>query len=259
MCQSTSGTILFFSTWISYLFGARNILLTYFLYRYILALTPFFLDPKPIGTTKSVCRCPSSDKSVGKSNGLKPPTKPTLKGKTEAKATKSDTGETKAIVEINTPSYQARLGLARVLVRNNTVDVSTEIENLYNEVIKMAPQVHDAYIELGEILAKSKPKDAIDVYTKFPFSPGCSFDDAYLYGEIVRLLMKEEAFEDARLGPNMIALGKVLGLSALEKYVSIIESKFKYNALLRQVYAGVNGKDINDTDLQAFFKFKCWV
>ena len=162
-------------------------------------------------------------------------------------------------VDNNLPSYQARLGLARVLVKSNATDTSTEIECLYKEVIKMAPSVHDAYIELGEILVKVKPMDAVDVYTKFPFAPGCSFDDAYLYCEIVRILIKEEKFDDSRLGPNMVALGKVMGLSALEKYVTVIESKFKYNALLRQVYAGVNGKSVDDKDLQQFFKFKCWV
>lgn len=44
----------------------------------------------------------------------------------------------------------------------------------------------------------------------------------------------------------------------LEKYVKILEDKFK-TKILREVYAGVNGKSVDDQDMQAFFKFKVWV
>lgn len=44
---------------------------------------------------------------------------------------------------------------------------------------------------------------------------------------------------------------------SLEKYVKILEEKFK-NDLLKKVYAGVNGKSVDDPDMQNFFKFKCW-
>ena len=43
----------------------------------------------------------------------------------------------------------------------------------------------------------------------------------------------------------------------LDRYVKILEEKFK-NKLLQTVYAGVNGKAVDDPDMQAFFKFKCW-
>lgn len=45
---------------------------------------------------------------------------------------------------------------------------------------------------------------------------------------------------------------------ALEKYVKILEEKFK-NDSLKKIYAGVNGRDVEDPDMQAFFKFKCWL
>ena len=44
----------------------------------------------------------------------------------------------------------------------------------------------------------------------------------------------------------------------LEKYVDILDSKFK-PGLLKQVYAGVNRKAVDDPDMQAFFKFKLWI
>lgn len=157
----------------------------------------------------------------------------------------------------NVPSYHPRLGLARVLARSGN-DLG-QSEMFYQEVISMASDVHDAYIELGDILVKSNPMKAVEVYSKYPFPDPLTYDDAYLHGEIVRLLMKQEKFDDARLGTSMVALGRVMGLSVIEKYVEILDSKLKYSKLLMNIYAEVNGKDVNDPDLQGFFKFKCWL
>lgn len=73
-------------------------------------------------------------------------------------------------------------------------------------------QVHDAYIESAELLLKTDPLAAVDVYCKFPVSKNPSFDDAYIFGEIIRILMKNEKYDDNRLAPNMITYGKILGL-----------------------------------------------
>ena len=76
----------------------------------------------------------------------------------------------------------------------------------------MTTQIHDAYIESAEMLSKSSPLEAVDVYCKFPVPDNPTFDDAFIFGEVVRILMKEQKFEDDRLAKNMIALGKVYGL-----------------------------------------------
>lgn len=73
-------------------------------------------------------------------------------------------------------------------------------------------QVHDAYIECAEMLLTSDPLAAVDVYAKFPVSEQLSFDDAYIFGEIVRILMKHEKYDDERLAKNMISYGRILGL-----------------------------------------------
>ncbi|XP_002731401.1 uncharacterized protein LOC100373099 [Saccoglossus kowalevskii] len=161
-------------------------------------------------------------------------------------------------VPLNKMTYLPRLGLARILVKDDSTDTA-EIQMLYNDVITMAPGVHDAYIELGEILVKKDPVQAVDVYAKFPFPEGdSSFDDAYIHGEIVRLLMKAEKYDDPRLEKHMIAWGRVMGIGALEKHVDVLDSKFK-TKLLMNVYAGVNKKNVDDSDMQAFFKFKMWL
>lgn len=188
---------------------------------------------------------------------IAPPTKeePIKTAPPEAKEDPIEVMDSAATAPLNERSHHPRLGLARVLVKQKSPQEATA---LYREVITMAPHIHDAYIELGEMLAMDDPLAAVDVYCKFPFSAELTFDDAYLYGEIVQLLMKKESYDDPRLLQYMVAMGKVLGLRALEKHVTKLESKFQ-TKLLRSVYAGVNNRDINDTELQAFFKFKCWI
>lgn len=160
-----------------------------------------------------------------------------------------------AEADLNQSSYLPRLGLARVL--GKATKPSPECVALYNEVIKQSPGTHDAYIELGELLASTSPLDAVDVYCKFPFTETPSFDDAYLHGEIVRLLMSKESYDDPRLATSMVAMGRALGIAVLDKKVAVLEAKFK-TGLLKKVYAGVHQKEIDDPGLVAFFKFKCW-
>nr|CAB3263198.1 uncharacterized protein LOC104266112 [Phallusia mammillata] len=159
---------------------------------------------------------------------------------------------------LNRVTYHARLGMARALSR--TDDKKDEARKRYEEVMKMAPEVHDSYIELADLLVKSDPLAAVDIYCKFPSSEENtdSFDDAYLSGEIVSILMKHEKLDDHRLVDHMVKWGKVMGIGVLEKYMEILDAKFKTD-MLKKIYCGVHGKDVDDPDLVAFFKFKCWI
>ncbi|BFZ07436.1 hypothetical protein BsWGS_10476 [Bradybaena similaris] len=184
----------------------------------------------------------------------------------QAPASQPSSGSTDTIIEpetqaslkvaqVNATSYQPRLGLARVL---RALNEPNEAKKYYFQVMDMAPEVHDAYIESAEMLSKSDPLEAVNVYCRFPISENPTYDDAYIFGEIVRILMKNEKFDDERLAKNMIAYGKVLGLVVLDNYTKILEQKRK-NDLLKKVYAGVNNKSVDDPDMQAFFKFKFWL
>lgn len=62
------------------------------------------------------------------------------------------------------------------------------------------------------MLVKIDFKGVVDVYCKFYIFDLFIFDDGYILGEIVRLLMKVEDYEDKRLVKNMIFYGKVYGL-----------------------------------------------
>ena len=76
----------------------------------------------------------------------------------------------------------------------------------------MVVQNHSAYIEIAELLVHEDPLGAVDVYSKFPTAAVPTFDDAYIFGEIVRLLFKQEAYDDPRMLSSMITMGKVMGL-----------------------------------------------
>lgn len=119
----------------------------------------------------------------------------------------------------------------------------------------------------------------IQIFVRFPRSSDeNSFDDAYLSGEIVQILMKHEKYDDPRLCEHMISWGRVMGIGAyvffkreynanwqwltypgvLEKHMGILDAKFK-TEMLKNIYAGVHRKNVKDSDLEAFFKFKCWI
>ena len=82
-------------------------------------------------------------------------------------------------------------------------------------------------MESAELLTQKDPMGAVDIYCRFPVSAEPTFDDAFIFGEIVRLIMKQQKFDDQRLGPMMIAYGKVMGLGMGEILKSKIQ-KYKW-------------------------------
>jgi len=156
----------------------------------------------------------------------------------------------------NLKSYLTRLELARAL--SKTDDRKNEAKDRYEEVIALCPQNHDAYIELAEILMLTEPLAAVDLFSKFPTSENGSFDDAYINGEIVGILMKHKKFEDPRLPEYMIKWGQIMGFGILENHVKTLEENFK-NELLRSVYCGIHRRKEDDPEVIQFFKFKCWI
>ncbi|XP_063048932.1 uncharacterized protein LOC134442896 isoform X2 [Engraulis encrasicolus] len=183
---------------------------------------------------------------------------PQTKSQAEAPSPSSSNSKLAGPSINNMKSHVPRLGLARALSR--TEDTHQQACSLYQEVIAMAPEVHDAYIELADLLVKTDPLAAVEVYSRFPLKPISeqTFDDAYITGEIVRILMKQEQYDHILLASNLIAYGKVMGLGCLEKYIDVLEGNFKTD-LLKNMYAGIHDKSVDDKDLQEFFKFKCWI
>lgn len=71
------------------------------------------------------------------------------------------------------------------------------------------------------MLTKSDPLAAVEVYCKFPVPENPGFDDAYIFGEIVLILFKQEKYDHPKLAENMIRLGQIMGLGE-SRYVFIL-------------------------------------
>ncbi|XP_038593967.1 uncharacterized protein LOC119917646 isoform X1 [Micropterus salmoides] len=205
------------------------------------------------------------DKSAILSNNGTKPQLPANKSKQDCCPDTVKTAEEPAVADrekvpslVNRRSHISRLGLARALSRS--ADTQEQAKQLYQEVISMAPGVHDAYIELVQLLEPSDPQAAVEVYCRFPLKPVAeqSFDDAFITGEIVRMLMAQEQYNHPQLGPSLVAYGKVMGLSCIDKYIDILDGK-SMTKLLKSIYARIHDRQEDNEDLQDFFKFKCWI
>ncbi|KAK5882745.1 hypothetical protein CesoFtcFv8_021298 [Champsocephalus esox] len=205
------------------------------------------------------------DRSAKPSTSITKPQLPTSSSQQEGQSNTVEAAEEPAVDDtvivsgpMNRSSHVSRLGLARALTRSS--DTQERARQLYQEVIAMAPGVHDAYIELVQLLEESDPQAAVEVYCRFPLKPVAeqSFEDAFITGEIVRLLMALELYDHLLLGPSLVAYGKVMGLSCLEKYIDILDDKCM-TKLLMSVYAKINDRPEDDQEMLDFFKFKCWI
>jgi len=69
------------------------------------------------------------------------------------------------------------------------------------------------------MLRKVDPLAAVEVYCKFPVSEEPTFDDAYIFGEIVLILFKMEKFDHPKLAGNMIQLGRIMGIGEFQLHL----------------------------------------
>ena len=69
---------------------------------------------------------------------------------------------------------------------------------------------------------------AVEVYTRFKTDfTTLSFDDAFIFGEIVSLLMKQEKYDDPRLIKYTILWGKVMGTGKFNDVLCYFKYKIK--------------------------------
>ncbi|KAK1171297.1 hypothetical protein AOXY_G6060 [Acipenser oxyrinchus oxyrinchus] len=222
------------------------------------AVTP----AKPSGTSKSTYKTNSKTQLPGTSSEKPDSSQDKVKpAAAEASSVQESTGtpsQDESSPPINRKSHFHHLGLARALSRSE--ETQEEACILYQEIIAMSPDFRDTYIELADLLRKTNPLAAVDIYCKFPMKPvkEQTFEDAFITGEIVRILMKQEMYDHPKLASNMIDYGKVMGTGCIEKYINKLDEKFKTN-LLKTIYAGIHNKSVDDKDLQDFFRFKCWL
>ncbi|KAJ3152253.1 hypothetical protein HDU89_001473 [Geranomyces variabilis] len=201
------------------------------------------------------------------------------------------------------PTYEPRLGLARIssrrlaLLKEGTPTGQTpsptdvefasqlvnQIQQHYTSAIKLAPRLHDAYIELAQILEHEISLEAAaEVYARFPFvrcqepgKPETSQDDLYIESEITRMFMKLKRYRDPILVRSMIsgwfcflssfrqcvlmkavanfaestaAEGREMGIGILAKHMETLDAASEYKTLM-EVYAGVSRKAVDDPEM----------
>ncbi|KAJ3016803.1 hypothetical protein HKX48_003867 [Thoreauomyces humboldtii] len=174
-------------------------------------------------------------------------------------------------INSQTPTAEPRIGLARVLSRRLTVldlkppypetvgNLLAQISAHYLSAAAISPRQHDAYIELAAILERySTLEEVAAIYGAFPFSDVPSNDDLFIASEINRIYIKLKRFKDPALLQSLVREGRAGGIAILSKYIEVLD-KASENKVLIQLYAGVNGKSVDDPDMVAFFKARYWM
>jgi hypothetical protein len=99
---------------------------------------------------------------------------------------------------------------------------------------------------------------AIDVYSKYPIvNSSKSFEDAFIYGELVTILMKNKLYDDSRLSKYLILWAERMGVPVITSHMDTLDKANK-TKVCKEVYSGVHKKPMDDPDLVTFFKFKGW-
>lgn len=62
----------------------------------------------------------------------------------------------------------------------------------------------DAYVELAALQEKKDLTQAVNTLSRYPYAKEASANDAFVHGEIVRLLFKAQAFDDPRLEEGLV-------------------------------------------------------
>jgi hypothetical protein len=167
-------------------------------------------------------------------------------------------------------SFQARFELAMLVKKAKLpvagipelavteTEVKSLITNLLREAIEINPKYHEAYIECGNLKVEmGHIEEAIEIYTKFPFSDKISQDDLYLHGEIARLLVKIQKFQHPNLVHSLSALGKMNGIKSIDSFIQKLDEK-GLSSVLVEIFCKIHNKpktDVNYINLARTFKF----
>lgn len=82
-------------------------------------------------------------------------------------------------------------------------------------------------------------------------------EDAFIYGELVSLLMSNKLYDDKRLAKYLILWAERMGISVITSYMETLDKENK-TKICKEVYSGVHKKSMDDPDLVTFFKLKGW-
>ena len=146
---------------------------------------------------------------------------------------------------------------ARALQETGMGRRDMEAAAILRDGIEWLPLEVELYLQLGSLLERLDPNEAIELYASFPLPPEGkppTFDHAVIANSSVRLLMERKEWDNPNLVPHLIVVGKVLGVLNIEKHVQVLDRENQVD-VIKEAYMGV----MPDFDQSAFFKSKGWI
>jgi tetratricopeptide (TPR) repeat protein len=128
---------------------------------------------------------------------------------------------------------------------------------LLGEAVSWLPDDIELYLQLGALYERADPLAAIELYASYPPpKPGDSpsFNHAVLANSAVRLLIDRRDFGSPHMVPQLVTVGKVLGVLNIEKHVQVLDAHNQVETI-KEVYEGI----LPDFDQSAFFRQKGWI
>jgi len=231
--------------------------------------------PAPKAGAKSVVSSVAKDKIAGT-----PVLKPLTKVVAKAAANPAPTAKPKmaawdTLIEPDIKgspidTYDVLILLAKVLQERRLEELNPRIEELYRMCIECAPTKIDSYIDLATMqLESGHILQSIDTFTSFPFPsvdllvPGVTLRrpgeaEIFVHTEINRLMFKEKMLSDIRFARSLIWEGRGNGIQSISKYIDALDGA-NLGKICMQIYAGINGREVSDPEMQAYFKNRYWI
>ena len=174
----------------------------------------------------------------------------------QAKAERANGGKAPDSGPLNERSVSARLGL--VHVSRALGEPLLPLRPMLEEALAADTAArHDAglYEELGRILRDEEPMAAVDLYCSFPFSSDHDFGENALRLAAIKLLLAQRRFDDERLPPLLVSIGKGFGVRQVADEMDVLDRAGKTD-LCKAIYMGITG--LSEERSRGFFQSKGW-
>ena len=96
---------------------------------------------------------------------------------------------------------------------------------------------------------------AVDLYCSFPFSSDYDFGENALRLAAIKTLLAQSCFDDERLKPLLISIGKGFGILQITDEVETLNRAGKTQTC-KDIYMGITG--LSEEASRAFFQAKGW-
>ena len=157
---------------------------------------------------------------------------------------------------LNARSVGARLGLVNVsrALGEKLLPLRSVLEEALRED-DAARHDQGLYEELGRILREEEPMAAVDLYCSFPFRGDHDFGENALRLAAIKTLLAQKKFDDERLKPLIISIGKGFGVRQIETEVDVLSRAGK-TEVCKEIYMSVTG--LSEENSRGFFQSKGW-